>query len=109
MTREEMLKWLKKLNTKPYSDFPYKPMNEALDMAIKTLEQEPKWVPVSERMPEKNVWVLTTFTMTNDKNDIDIKRINRWNGQWEDEFDFCNTVIAWMPLPKPYELQESEE
>lgn len=40
MKREEMIWWLKKLNTKPYSDFPYKPMNEALDMAIKELEQE---------------------------------------------------------------------
>ena len=42
MEREEAIKWLKQLNTKPYSDFPYKPMNEALDMASKVLEQEPR-------------------------------------------------------------------
>ena len=87
-------------------------IREAKNMAIKALEQEPKtgrWVPVSERLPEKNVWVLTCYRMGNGRIDIDIKRINRWNNQWEDDFDFCNTVIAWMPLPKPYEPQESEK
>ncbi len=33
---------------------------DALDMAIKALEQEPKWIPVSERLPELNKPLLVT-------------------------------------------------
>ena len=67
------------------------------------IPMQSEWIPISERLPEKNTWVLTCYRLGNNKIDIDIKRINRWNNQWEDEFDYCNTVIAWMPLPAPYE------
>lgn len=39
MTNEEMIKWLNQMLD---IDFPYKPMKEALEMAIKALSQEPK-------------------------------------------------------------------
>ena len=63
---------------------------------------EPRWIPVSERLPEKIGTYMTT---------IDYGKYGLATGQrfyhgtlgWEDD---C--VIAWMPLPKPYELQESE-
>lgn len=66
-----------------------------------------KWIPCSERLPEKfeDVLVIT---------DNDIQRV--WNltesyGQllWEDEYGYWSpfeNVIAWMPLPQPYKEGE---
>ena len=75
---------------------------ETLNMAIKALEQEPKWIPVSERLPKKIGTYMTT---------VDYGRYGLATGQrfyhgslgWEDD---C--VIAWQPLPTPYEPQKSE-
>ena len=79
--------------------------NEALDMAIKALEQT-KWIPTSEKLPEDYIHVLCQFTL---------------NGMGECYLAHgvfhvvggvvmtCNEVIAWMPLPKPYEESEDEE
>lgn len=79
---------------------------------LKELKQK-RWIPVSERLPEKNVWVLATFKMANGKTSVDIKRINQWNGQWESNYDFdvsyYDNVIAWMPLPAPYKKESEEE
>lgn len=75
---------------------------EALDMAIKSLESQQKWIPVSERLPKETGIYMTT---------IDYGKLGLATGQrfyhgslgWEDD---C--VIAWMPLPQPYKA-ESEE
>ena len=60
--------------------------------------QEPRWIPVSEKLPEENGGYLITlkggYVMT-----------ALWNGNAE----YWSEVTAWMPLPKPYESQESEE
>lgn len=57
-----------------------------------TIEPQQRWIPVSERLPEKDGCYLTT-TM--------YKQVycDYWNG---DYFDRTETVIAWMPLPSPY-------
>lgn len=72
---------------------------QTIDNAIKALEQEPRWIPVSERLPEENGYYLTT-TMYHEV----------YCDCWEEErFNRTEAVIAWMPLPKPYEPQESED
>jgi hypothetical protein len=85
------------------------PSKEALDVAIKALEQEPKWIPVSEKLPEEGKEVLTCSNGVF----IEIQSLENshgniyWenqNGDWSD----IDEVIAWMPLPKPYKA-ESEE
>ena len=55
-------------------------------------QPEQRWIPVSERLPEKDGYYLTT-TM--------YKQVycDHWNGIY---WDRTETVIAWMPLPSPY-------
>lgn len=108
MTREEAVSIIKeRIRVTEYVDSSYVDCVdiEALRMAIKALELEPQWIPVTKKLPEKNVWVLVTFMMANGEVDTDIMRINRWDGGWDTHtFDMAyrETVIAWMPLPKPY-------
>lgn len=60
------------------------------------------WIPVSERLPKPYEQVLRT-----------VKSIG-WNGTFHIHVDLGSIcpidtdVIAWMPLPKPYEPQERE-
>jgi hypothetical protein len=56
-------------------------------------DAEPHWIPVSERLPEKDGYYLTTTCYRQVYCDF-------WN---EDHFDRTEYVIAWMPLPEPYE------
>lgn len=87
---------------------------KALDLAIQALEerQQGEWIPVSERLPEDygNYLVFTS------DNDIDIGTYHpvtyhprMWsmcdaNGfYWADNKNI--EVLAWKPLPKPYESE----
>lgn len=69
------------------------------------------WIPCSERLPETNDEVLTTYIVNGDKG----KRYTEtatyydgddgyWSSPW-DEYRIAGTsieVIAWLPLPDPY-------
>lgn len=97
---------------------------EKMREAIGALEQEPKWIPVSERLPEKDGEYLVTVksTFKNTRNYIKHCHFAR-NLYLVDEYDFADKtgvagfyeydseygyyemteVIAWMPfLPEPY-------
>ena len=74
---------------------------EALTSAIKALEQEPKWIPVSERLPEYGEAVITV-------NSDDDYEINHIIDDDLNEWFYDDGVVAWMPLPEPFEA-ESEE
>ena len=77
---------------------------EALDMAIEALS-EPKtgWIPVSEKLPDKEKLVLVT-----DNDSIEFGKLicGLFGGLWLIWVDDCWTeaikVTAWMPLPEPY-------
>ena len=73
------------------------------------------WIPVSERVPEDSGEYLVTVIDEDVETykhtgiawyahpkDYDVKE-----GDWR-ELMIDEKVIAWMPLPKPYEPQESE-
>lgn len=84
---------------------------EVEKMAIKALEQEPEWIPVSERLPEDKTYVLTTIKVPN-------RIAHARSGWYESGFFHIDNgdtwkatdreVKAWMPLPEPYKA-ESEE
>lgn len=61
-----------------------------------TIDAEPQWILCSERFPEKDGYYLTTTCYRQVYCDF-------WN---EDHFDRTEAVIAWMPLPEPYEVKQ---
>ena len=59
-------------------------------------QDEPHWIPCSERLPEGKQEVLVT-----EYGDTDMGR--RFAGRWVDRYgDKMKDVTAWMPLPEPY-------
>ena len=66
-----------------------------------------RWIPVSEGLPERSVWVLA-YCKTKDGYEYQTTLLLcKYTGEWTDNDDFCDEVIAWRPLPEPYK-KESE-
>ena len=61
--------------------------------------EQTSWIPVSERLPDSDGYYLGCCG----DNDCSIV-VDEFN---KDHFCTYN-VIAWMPLPEPYKMQESE-
>ena len=62
-------------------------------LSLPSVQSEQHWIPCSRKVPEVIGMYLTT---TIDKGVY----FNLWNGV---NFDRTELVIAWMPLPEPYE------
>ena len=58
-----------------------------------------KWIPVSERLPNRHQRVLCYFKYEPESPDIISENTYIGSGMWMSESD---KVIAWMPLPEPY-------
>ena len=76
----------------------------------------PMWIPVSDRLPEDAYGCLVTVYDTDLRTQDEFENIlpyfvgydgETWNNADGEPIPF--EVIAWMPLPKPYKLQESED
>lgn len=104
---------------------------------LPSVTPQPKWIPVSERLPKENGWYQCTL-MLDDlpltmelfyKNGkwLDNRRINMFNtydiygyGNTKEkhklsyqelisEFNWTENVIAWMPLPEPYKAESEDK
>lgn len=126
MTREEAIKRIQEhmiihAEKEPRAIY----ITDALQMAIKALEQEPHWIPCSERLPEEDKEVLISYRYKEGEGDtshagIDITTYGQMyfggnkvgnHKHWRAPFEYFESnyeVIAWMPLPEPYKV-ESEE
>ena len=110
MTRDEAIKRLKEART---TIQPYQYVDEAIDYAIKALEQKTNWTPVSERPPENSDRYLAYIVNEhNDKLQYIMTCEYSSNGYWRNWFpdDECasDNVVAWMPLPEPYKAEKEE-
>lgn len=96
---------------------------DAVDAAIKELEQT-RWIPVGERLPEKDGEYLVTVSsfcgeiVFKCSFAMDLHKVDEYNFQ-EHKCGFygidsewgsyeIDNVIAWVPSPEPYKA-ESEE
>lgn len=134
MKREEAVKMLNQLVNMLSDDFGDSELcEEALQMAIIALQNQPVWIPVSERLPENCVPVNVTWI---NRSPVpyyaEIKDVPMaatavyYDGKWYwwstvcvdyleeygeryniDLVDEGIDIVAWMPLPEPY--RESEE
>ena len=124
MKREEAIKIIE--GNRPRSG--YIILNKALDMAITALQNQPVWIPVSKRLPEELVPVNVTWINRNPESyyakikDVPFSATAvYYNSKWywysstcidylteygKNDFDLVDKdidVIAWQPLPQPYQ------
>ena len=85
--------------------------NEILNLAIKTLDQEQRWIPVSERLPkEDGRYLVTVQNLTGYEHlDNNVFECEFFNTDWIFKGWKDNKVIAWMPLPKEYKAESEEK
>ena len=127
MKREEAIKIIE--GNRPISG--YIILNKALDMAITALQNQPVWIPVSERPPEELVPVNVTWINRNPESyyakikDVPFSATAvYYNSKWywysstcvdylseygKNDFDLVDKdidIIAWMELPSAYRPKE---
>ena len=85
---------------------------EAMRMAVQALEEKPRWIPCSERLPEMHEEEFcdetyrtsdTVLFFTADR--VHVGCCVRYNDElfWEiEDGQTCANVTAWMPMPLPY-------
>lgn len=75
----------------------YAEVNGLLDHMHNINDQ--KWIPVSERLPNRHQRMLCYFKYEPESPDIISENTYIGSGRWMSESD---KVVAWMPLPEPY-------
>lgn len=62
------------------------------------------WIPVTERLPEEYASYYTTIQYKESKaRDVAALCYNPEDKEWLEIWELGCEVVAWMPLPKPYE------
>ncbi len=83
---------------------------DAIEMGIHALK-ETQWIPISERLPEEEEYILLSFA---NYTDLDIGRYENdgendkfYPGDKEETYASYGLIVnAWMPLPEPYREAE---
>ena len=89
-----------------------------VDHALKLPDADDGWIPVEDRLPEEDHWlggserqfsdnVLVSVINRDDEDEwVDISQTI--DGNWTLELPRHCKIIAWMPLPKPYQPKEDK-
>ena len=118
MTKEETKHWLE-IELEMWEDEckSEHPIKEALSVVIKALDQEqkPKWIPVSERLPNYDECIKNNglFNVSDGNRTytewFDIYDKQRFGEFTMDGFRVDYAVTAWMPLPEPYKPERERK
>ena len=83
-------------------------------MGLPSAQPESRWIPCSERLPEDNTRVQVTFA-NGEVGQSSWHKENEYNNGFDavmhgvtDRHFVTFGVIAWMPLPEPYQGGEQE-
>lgn len=82
-------------------------INKPSDITLIPLPKaEPRWIPCSERLPERGVSVLVSHVgyVSEDYLDIDDGAMYFWNSGIDLDEELNN--LAWMPLPAPWKGED---
>ncbi len=74
-----------------------------------TEEHKPGWIPCDERLPDEETTVIMTTKAGNVMVGLYTKKYGfemKEGFICSDCFMYLRTVLAWMPLPEPYGLEE---
>ena len=89
--------------------------NNAISLAIQALEEKLNggWIPVSERLPEKEDIYQVTIKYKNFAGihltvRTAIYENKKWNIHGPQPVISNIKIIAWQPLPEPYKEEENE-
>lgn len=100
---------------------------DMIERAINNLpsaQPEPRWIPCSERLPEEDgLYLVTSREKATaeefgfDLDDVEVRKMRFNEDGWRIPKhipEWINgvvhtTVLAWMPLPKPYREERTEE
>jgi len=124
MTREEAIKIFNTVLFFGKCDCPKEEIEECLKMAVEALEQEPRWIPVSENLPNDRDWYLGIFKEPDtgwinplpficDYVGRETKATTKeyWILRGFTDIDVpCDyylnlECVAWMTLPQPYKAE----
>ena len=93
-------------------------LRERIERLSSVTPQEPRWIPVSERLPKiADVYRVTRYypnNVMNPKYLVDACAFDGSNTWYNDnrinhERAYADNIIAWQENPEPYEPQESEK
>lgn len=110
MTREEFMDIV---YSKLHSDGNNCRANRIIDAADEYAEEQTRWIPVSERLPEAGEYVgevAKYYLVQNEYGDMMVARYTH-SGHWRQIYQLepiDDEIVAWMSLPEPYKA-ESEE
>lgn len=68
---------------------------------LPSIQPEQRWIPVTERLPEKSGYYLATVDIG--WKIVDVIFFNNGSG-----FLMANTVKAWKPTPEPYQGERKQ-
>ena len=86
--------------------------NRIIDAADEYAEEQTRWISCKDRLPEeKGLYLVTYYPCYWD--DVDKSKIcvgiDTFRGKTTWAQKKYQRVIAWMPLPEPYQPKEDEE
>lgn len=92
---------------------PAKELYDAMSTVIKKQYPEQwkelflQWIPVNKELPKKDGEYLVTVGGEATFPDVDTAWF--YYGHWIHQFGCTVKVIAWMPLPKPYNTESEDK